>query len=92
MRRVVIELRLPVSLGREAIQERARSLAAVGFDWDASRPHVARPGGRDEITPDNPTDRIIRLYGQVEPDRQEELETEPDVVAVVEDASPTKST
>lgn len=82
MPRIVVELRLPASLGLEAIRERAVSLGQAGFSWDASLPPVIQPGGRDEIARDNPTDRTIRLWGTGDPSRLRELEDEPDVVAV----------
>jgi len=85
MRRVVIELRLPVSLGHEAVRERAKSLASAGFTWDASRPPRVSSGGRDEITPDNPTDRTIQIFGCLDSRRQDDIEAEPDVVAIFED-------
>lgn len=82
MPRIVVELRLPVSLGMEAIRERAMALGEAGFSWDASRPPLIQAGGRDEIARDNPTDRTIRLWGTGDPKRLRELEDEPDVVAV----------
>ena len=82
MLRVVVELRLPASLGQEAIRERAQYLARCGFQWDSSRAPFLRPAGRDELAVDNPTDRTVWLSGFSDSERIPEIEAEPDVVAV----------
>ena len=82
MRRIVLELRLPVTLGSEAIRERAQALSGSGFRWDASHPPFLQPGDRDEIGTDNPTDRTIKLWGWASDQSIATLEAEPDVVSV----------
>ena len=82
--RVSVELRLPVSLGREALQERARALKQYGFTWDAATLPQIKPAGRDEIGTDNPTDRTYLIWGWADGASCLRLEDEPDVVAVLQ--------
>ncbi len=80
--RVAVELRLPVSLGSEALQERALALQLAGFRWDANTPPRVKSAGRDEIGTDNPTDRTHLIWGWADHASRLRLEDEPDVVAV----------
>lgn len=80
---VLVEMRVPRRASAKRLRKMAGQLSEYGFDWD---PDYLVPHELSQDAQESRSYRHVLLRGQIEEDREPELEAQPNVIRVWSDA------